>query len=385
MTKRYLLPRPVHPFAWWAWAIGLAAAAGGTSNPLLLLGIIAVACLVTFSRRGDNPWAKGFKVYLLLGALIVVMRVAFRVLFGGADGPTILLDLPEIPLPWWVAGIRLLGPVSLESVLSGLYDGTRLATMIICLGAANSLANPKRLLAALPGALYELGTILVVAIGVFPQLGESVLRVTRARSLRRSAAPRRRRERFKVVETIIVPVLSDALDRSLRLAASMDARGYGRHGAASVGSRRWTTGLGLAGLVLLAVGAFLHLSRSVGGPALAGVPVAPAVLLLFGVALVLWAVRRAGRSVTRTVYRPIRWRLAEWVVLLSGVGTFLSVELARILGQASVLAPAISPLQWPTLTPLLLAGLLLGALPAVATPAPSLAGARVLHTAQGLS
>lgn len=382
---RYFLPRPLHPFGWWVWAIALAVAANGTTNPLLLVAIIGVASLVTFSRRGDNPWARGFVVYLALGALIVVVRVAFRVLFGGGDGPTILLHLPEIPLPWWVQGIRLLGPISLEAVLAGLYDGLRLATMIICLGAANSLANPKRLLASLPGALYELGTILVVAIGVFPQLGESVLRVHRARKLRRAPSGKGRRQRHKVVETILIPVLSDALERSLRLAASMDVRGYGRHGTATRRERRWTTAVGLAGLVLVAVGAYLHLSRSAPGPSLLGFNLVPVAFLLAGSAILVLAMHRAGRTVNKSTYRPIRWRAAEWIVVACGLGMVAAVTVTQRSGDAAVLVPAISPPTWPALTPLLILGLLVAALPAFLTPAPSLANARVLHTSEGLS
>ena len=36
-----------------------------------------------------------------------------------------------------------------------LYDGLRLGTIVVCVGAANSLANPKRLLRSMPPALYE--------------------------------------------------------------------------------------------------------------------------------------------------------------------------------------------------------------------------------------
>ena len=56
--------------------------------------------------------------------------------------------------------------------------------MLICVGAANALANPKRMLKAVPGALYEVGIAVVVALSVAPQLVESVLRVRRARRLR---------------------------------------------------------------------------------------------------------------------------------------------------------------------------------------------------------
>ncbi|MFI5426003.1 CbiQ family ECF transporter T component [Aeromicrobium sp. UC242_57] len=208
----YFLPRDLHPAAWWVWALGLATAASRTTNPWLLLTIIAVTCHVVISRRSDAPWAMAFRMYLYLGAFIVLMRVFFRFVFGGAEGDTIILSLPEIPLPAWAAGIRLFGDVSAESVLGGLYDGLRLATMVICLGAANALANPKRLLKAMPPALYEVGTAVIVALSVFPQLAESVVRVRRARRLRGGDGGKR----FHALRAIIIPVLEDALDRSLQ-------------------------------------------------------------------------------------------------------------------------------------------------------------------------
>ena len=64
------------------------------------------------------------------------------------------------------------------------FDGLRLGTLLCCIGAANVLANPKRALRVLPGALYELGVAVVVALSVAPQLVESVQRVRRARRLR---------------------------------------------------------------------------------------------------------------------------------------------------------------------------------------------------------
>ena len=78
--------------------------------------------------------------------------------------------------------------MSLEATLSAAVDGLRLATMLCCIGAANALANPKRALRVLPGALYELGMAVVVAISLAPQLIESVQRVARARRLRGGAS-----------------------------------------------------------------------------------------------------------------------------------------------------------------------------------------------------
>ncbi|QTO38880.1 energy-coupling factor transporter transmembrane protein EcfT [Tessaracoccus sp. MC1865] len=368
--KRYFLPRQLHPFAWWGWALALAVAASSTSNPLLLAGFMAVASLVVIARRADSPWGRAFKLYLYLGLFIVVLRVAFRIVFGGGDGPTVLFTLPEVPLPVWVRGIRLLGPVSLEAVLTGFYDGMRLATIIVCVGAANALANPKKLLASLPGALYELGTVMVVAVSALPQLGDSLQRVARARRLRRAPAARGRRQRLKVVETIIVPVLSDALERSLALAASMDVRGYGRAGSASPRDRAVSLALGLGAMSLLAVWAYRFLAAAP-DQYVFRVPVASTLLLLAGVTAAVGALRVSGRTVKRSQYRPIRWALAETVAVAAGVGAAAVVYLIADSDDAGALFPSIYPFVWPELTLPLLLALGLAALPTFVTPPPT--------------
>ena len=80
-------------------ALGLAATATATTNPVLLLGVVAVACLTVGLRRSDHPWSGSFRLYLLFGLVIVVVRLVLRVLLGGGVGTTVLLDLPAVPLP----------------------------------------------------------------------------------------------------------------------------------------------------------------------------------------------------------------------------------------------------------------------------------------------
>ena len=48
--------RWLHPGAWWAWALGLAAAASRTTNPLLLVLLVLAAGVVVNARRPDAPW-----------------------------------------------------------------------------------------------------------------------------------------------------------------------------------------------------------------------------------------------------------------------------------------------------------------------------------------
>ncbi len=354
----YFLPRDLHPGAWWVWTLGLAVAASRTTNPWLLLTIVAVVCFVVIARRAEAPWAMAFRIYLVLGLMIVAFRVGFRFVFGGAEGSTILLTLPEIPLPAWAAGIRLFGAVSAESLLGGLYDGLRLATMVVCLGAGNALANPKRLLKAMPPALYEVGTAVIVALSVFPQLAESVLRVRRARRLRGGTTGKR----MHVLRTIVIPVLEDALDRSLKLAASMDSRGYGRAGAA--GRRaRFTTGLlMITGLIGVCVGVYATLDGST--PRFLAFPV-----LVSGLAVAAIGFRFAGRRVRRTRYRPDRWRLAEIVAAASGLAVAAALFATSDVDPTN-LNPSLTDLSWPLLSWTPLCGVLIGVLPAFLTPPP---------------
>jgi energy-coupling factor transport system permease protein len=361
----YWLPRSLHPLAWWLWALGLTVAASRTTNPLLLGAVVGVVSWVVVARRSDAPWANTFRLYLLAGLVVVVLRVLVRIVFGGDQGTHVLVALPSIALPEFAAGVRLFGDITAESLLSGLYDGMRLATMLICLGAANALANPRRLLRSMPPALHEVSTAVVVALSVFPQLAESVVRVSRARRLR----PASDRHRVAAMRAIVVPVLEDALDRSLLLAASMDARGYGRNGDRSPRRARTAGVLLVGGLAAISVGAYALLDAT--APRLLAAPV-----LMAGVCVGVGGIYASGREMQRSTYRPDRWRTAELIAAGSGLAVGLLL-FASAQVDATDLYPSLSPLTWPQLSVLPLIAILVGLVPAFATPLPVSSSASV--------
>ena len=351
------LPRAVHPAAWWGWAVGMAIAVSTTNNPLLLLLALAVVALVVANRRGSSPWARAFRLYLWLGLVIIVVRVVLHVVVGLKFGEIVLFHLPEVTLPSWAAGIQLGGTVYLEGLIGAAVLGLRLAVIIACIGAANALANPKRLLRALPSALHEIGSAVVVSVSVAPQLAESVQRVRRARQLRGDTS-----RGIRAVPSVALPVLEDTLERSLLLAAAMDSRGYGRAGAAPRSHRLVTGTVTLAGLLASAVGIYGVLDTTT--PALMGTPTLLLGLLLSG--LGLWL---GGRHVERSTYRPDPWRGAEWLTLGCGVvAAAVLVTLSRT--SPEELAMPLTPLAFPPLPLAAVAGLLVGALPAYLTPPP---------------
>jgi energy-coupling factor transport system permease protein len=353
------VPRALHPVAWWIWAVGLVIAVNRTTNPLLLILTLSVLGFVVATRRSDAPWARAFKYYLMLALFIVVLRIVFQSVFasGIEPGDHVLFRLPHIRTPKWYTGVQIGGPVSLEATLSATVDGLRLGTMICCIGAANALANPKRALRMLPGALYELGMAVVVSISLAPQLIESVQRVARARRLRAG-----RRRGWRALRSIAIPVLADALERSVLLAAAMDSRGYGRTGTATRATRRLTAALMLAGMLGVCMGCYGLLGGS--GARLLATPaiLAGAVLCSAGLAL-------GARRLHRTHYRPDPWRAPEWIVascgLISAAALYLSTGYS-----AADLNPSFSPLRFPELPVLPAFAILIAAAPAFAAPPP---------------
>lgn len=343
--------RRLHAAAWWLWALGLVAAATQTRNPLLLGLIIAVASLVVASRRTQIRWAGGYRMYLVVGLVVVAIRVGFRLLLGGDFGRTPLVDLPRVSLP---AGVELGGTVTVEELLAGLYDGLRLATIVVVIGAANSLADPRRLLPSLPRSLAGVATSAVVALSLAPQLVESLARVRRARRLRGESG-----RGLRSVRSLLVPVLEDALHRSIALAASMDSRGYGRSGA---GRAQHSVIVGLAawlGLGAVCVGLFGLLSG--------GDVVVSGGTMTAGAALAALGLTRLGRNVARTRYRPDAWGGREWLVTLAGGAAAVGLAAAGVM-QPTTLNPSLQPLEWPGAGPVALLSLLLAALPAISAP-----------------
>jgi energy-coupling factor transport system permease protein len=349
------LPRMLHPGAWWLWATALAVAASRTTNPLLLLAIVAVTGYVVAARRPATPWSASYSLFLKLGLLAIVIRVALFALLGGAPGEHIVVRLPVVPLPSWMAGVRLGGPITLEGVLASAYDGMRLGVIFCCIGAANALTSPRRLLKSLPGALHEAGVAITVALAFAPQAVAAVGRLRSARRLRgRSDGGLRR------IRGLAIPVLEGALERSVDLAAAMDSRGFGRRGETPVAIRRATAGLTLGGLLAMVASSYGLIARS--APSGIGVP-----LLVAGAALTAAGFGLGARRGGRTRYRPDPWRAPEWLVAAAG----LAAAVAVLLGPAAELFPSTLPLVAPTLPVLPFLGLLIALAPAwVAPPLP---------------
>ncbi len=349
--------RVLHPVAWWMWGIGLATAAAHTTNPILLVLVIVVAGWVVLERR-EVGTINAFFPFLVLGLVAIALRVVLTAALGnGIQGRIVLVRLPELPLPGWVAGVRIGGAVTLESLVAAAVDGLRLAATLACLGAANALASPKRLLRYVPATLYDVGTAVVVAMTYAPQMVVHAGRVRAARRLRGHSG-----RGLRELGRLSAPVLEGSLDRSLELAASMESRGYGRAPVRSLRGRRVASGMTLLGLVGVVAGLYGVLDGSVTG--LLGIP-----LLLGGIAVTGLTLFLGTRRDSRSSYRRDPWAWPEWLVLTLGAIPAAALLWAEQRGWEGVVVSQV-PLSVPAVPVLLVLALVVPALAAVLTPVP---------------
>ena len=356
-TARMIRDHRPHGVAWWLWTTGLAAAALRTTNPILLLGLGAVVVVVTAVCRSDAPWGRSIGVYLKLGLVVIALRVALQLVFGQRLPGHVLFTIPSVPLPGWAEGVSIGGPVTLEGLLTAMVGGMRLALVLVCFGAANSLASPREVLRSLPGILHEVAVAVTVALCFAPEVLESVRRVREARTLRG-----RPTKGLAGLRGIAIPVLEDALEHALQLAASMGARGFGRRPA------RRTVARSRLAMVAVVTGSLLALGGVYGILAPdSGVPMAGVVAAL-GAVIVGLGVLLSGRRSVRTRYRPAPFGPRSVLCVIAGWIPLVAFVVAAAADPAAI-AWSAYPLAWPVVPVLALVGILAALAPLAMTSA----------------
>lgn len=313
------LASKTNPATWWILGICFAVMASLTLNPLFLLALAVSSMLIVWLCRDESSWSRSIKFYLILASAVIAIRILFRLIFNLEVEPANpLFVLPSIDISLgFGSSLKLFGSISSASFLAAVTDGLRLATIILAMGMANSLANPRKLLRQTPGALYEIATAISIAINLAPQLISSLNRVRRARKLRGQS------KGLKSLPGLVIPVLEDTIDQSMSLAASMSARGFGRRGLNNTLKSGTTRFTGLTATTLLAVGATLLLINPQNQLLDLGILAAG---LIFSVIYI----RLSALGATRTRFIKASWKTADFV-LISASLVFLALGFVGVI------------------------------------------------------
>jgi energy-coupling factor transport system permease protein len=232
-------------------------------------------------------------------------------------GATPLGRLPLLGLPWWLGGLALGGPFTLEMLAMGVTGGIRLLALLALFGAFNAVADHYGLLRRLPSFLGGIGLVLTIGLAFVPQTLNQLIAIREAQRVRGH-----RFRTWRDALPLLVPLVSGGLERSLQLAEAMDSRGYGaRRTETDSGGRLLEQAGSILGLLLLALGLFAAFYRSDPRPgwALAGT----------GLVILAAVARRIGRTSRRSRYVRERWHIYDLLAVLSSLTLIAVAVLVR--------------------------------------------------------
>ena len=319
-------------------------------QPLLSISLIlSVAITFDLASRG-NPRSSGWTTFLRLGIWIWLVALAFN-FFSAHVGEVVLIRLPR-----WLPAIG--GPLTLEALLYGLASGASLFAILLVFATFNVAVESQRLLRWVPAGLYQAGLIVSIAVAFVPQMMRSLQDIREAQQVRGHAA-----QGLRDLGPIFIPLITTALERSLSLAESMEARGFGGIVTAEPGRERLPRIVTAAGLLALLAGLMWRALR----PQAGWMPIG---LLGAGTVLTLAAVQVQGRTVRRTHYVHEAWQGRDTMLVLCSVAALVLLTVARARDPAALTYYPYPPMPiWPAFS-------LLAGLAAVLLTAPALLWAR---------
>ncbi len=331
--------KPLDPRAWAIWLLATAVIILLARNPLYLVILLLVVQIV-----GKVCAQPGLGLHFSIwrfGAIIIFFSVLFNMLMVHI-GQMVLFRLP---VGWPLLG----GIITLEAAVFGAVNGLLLLTLLALFMTFNNIVSPADLVRLIPRAFQSVGVVLLIALTYVPETTRYVRRIQEAQAIRGH-----RMHGLRDWRPIVLPLLVGGLERSLNLAETMVARGYGAT-AVSTHSTLYRVGL-LVGL--LAGFSGWALTFWVGWP---GYLVMASGFLLLG-----WMFWSLGRETPHTHYRRQKWSWRDSVVVATAIIPLLLVTLPMLpVDQISMTYSPYPQLSWPVFDPLIGLSMLLLVTPAL--------------------
>jgi energy-coupling factor transport system permease protein len=209
----------LNPLVKMGWVMSLVVLTFILEHPLALLGLFLVTLPPVIFAGVRREWSSFMRYSLLLCLTIIIINCLFS-----PHGDHVLLssslDLPVIGTP----------RVTLEALVFGLSMSLRLLAVISAFALFTLTVHPDDILQALLKLKMPYKSVLVAALSTrfVPLLiddAERIRDLQRSRGLDTGSGNILRRTGKQAA--VLVPLLSNSLDRTAQLAEAMEARGFG--------------------------------------------------------------------------------------------------------------------------------------------------------------
>ena len=302
----------LHPVTWWILGLSVSASAIATANLMTL--VILICTSVLLAAIFETKWYSTMRLYLLLAVLVFFTRILFRVIFSYSNSEgNVLFSLPAIKVDIGIGfAVNLLGEIRQSAFELAMVDGMRLSAIVLSIGMATTLCNPRNLLKSTPGALYEIAAAVTMAINLAPQLVLSAQRVKQASQLRGRSGNLGR------MKSIVIPILEDTIESSMGLASSMAARGFGRQGAMTEHQRSLSRSFSIVSLSLILIGIYLAITIGIS-------ELTTVTTLMLGLLLSILVIKFSSDKKIRTSLSNRKLRSLDFLAISCGVIPLASI------------------------------------------------------------
>jgi len=324
-----------HTITWLVWLCAAALLTLSNQQPLQsVLLILATGTVFDIASR-RHPLGKSWGTFLRVGIWAWLLTSAFNLLSTHA-GQIVLFSLPKT---WPLIG----GPITLEALLYGLANGASLFAVLLVFATFNLVINQHRLLRWIPGGLFQAGLVTSIALTFVPQM------VGGLRDIREAQRVRGHKVRgIRSLVPLFVPLITTGLERSLTLAESMEARGFGGIVAEyPATSHRMVHLISLLGLLASLAGLVWRTLRPTEQwPGFA--------LLSLGLILMVATLYLQSKRVKRTQYRRELWRRRDTLVTAASAASMLLTVYVKAQHPLAMWYYPYPPFSlWPTFTSLI--------------------------------
>ncbi len=341
-----------HTMAWGMWLLAALMPFLLTKNPFyLILAIVVISVDYAMVRR-SSPTSQSWALLLRLGIAFALMSVTFNMLFVSA-GATRLVTLPAWRFDLGQTAIQIGGAITLESLAYGLAQALAMLGILIALATFNTSVDHYELLRGAPRWMRQSALVLSIAVTFVPQMLIAQAEIREAQILRG--------HRFRALRDLpplFVALLAEGLERSITLAESMSARGFG---GAQPHAPRATTLL----RALIAFALFTLLAGAVALNFLAE-KIIGLLLLSIGSGMLLAVLWSINQSVQHSRYRRARWHSRDSILAGTSLVVLAVLGGVWLVDRASLAFYPYPRLVPPPFHPGIAAALLLLSAPALA-------------------
>lgn len=213
----------LNPFCKLAWIASIFILALLFNHPIYLLLLFLSTLPLVIAAKIWKEWVSFMKFAIFICILVVLMNTLMNTLVS-QHGSHVLLEIP-FTLP--VLGTP---QITLESILYGVGMSLRLLAIISAFTILTFAIHPDDLMLAMIKLKLPYKSVLLTSLSTkfVPALFEDVTRISdgqRSRGLELDKG--NFIQRIKARSSVIIPLLSNSLDRSIQIAEAMESRAFG--------------------------------------------------------------------------------------------------------------------------------------------------------------